>query len=52
MKISNLESLENFDDIISAADGIILSRSELGIELPKEKILLVQKYVFMKCNMV
>lgn len=39
-KINTVESLHNFEEIVKAADGIILNRAELGLELPPEKLML------------
>ncbi|KAF5186466.1 Citrate synthase, glyoxysomal, partial [Thalictrum thalictroides] len=36
-KIENIESLTHFDEILQEADGIILSRGNLGVDLPPEK---------------
>ncbi|EMS57623.1 Pyruvate kinase [Triticum urartu] len=45
------DSLNHFDWILEEADGIILSRGNLGIDLPPEKVFLFQKSALHKCNM-
>ncbi|XP_010243271.1 PREDICTED: pyruvate kinase 1, cytosolic-like [Nelumbo nucifera] len=50
-KIENVEGLAHFDEILREADGVILSRGNLGIDLPPEKVFLFQKSAVYKCNM-
>jgi pyruvate kinase len=39
-KIDTIEALHNFEDLIRIVDGIVVNRSELGLELPAEKMML------------
>ncbi|CAM6093001.1 unnamed protein product [Calypogeia fissa] len=50
-KIENVDGLRHFDEILKEADGIILSRGNLGIDLPPEKVFLFQKAALHKSNM-
>ncbi|KGN48226.1 pyruvate kinase 2, cytosolic [Cucumis sativus] len=50
-KIESVEGLTNFDDILQEADGIILARGNLGLDLPPEKVFLFQKTALYRCNM-
>ncbi len=48
-KIEMPEAIVNLRDIIVASDGIMVARGDLGVELPVEKIPLIQKEIIKKC---
>lgn len=48
-KIEKPEALVNIREIILESDGIMVARGDLGVELPVEKIPLIQKELIRKC---
>jgi pyruvate kinase len=48
-KIEKPEALTNIRDIIIESDGIMVARGDLGVELPVEKVPLIQKQLIRKC---
>ncbi len=49
-KIEKFEALDNIDEIIAVADGIMVARGDLGVEIPLESVPRVQKMLIKKTN--
>jgi len=50
-KIERSGALDRIEEIIAAADGIMIARGDLGVEVPIEQIAMVQKRVMLLANM-
>jgi pyruvate kinase len=51
-KIEKREAVESFDSILEVADGIMVARGDLGVELPASEVPVIQKEIIRKCNAV
>ncbi len=49
-KIENREGIRNIDAILSACDGIMVARGDMGVSLPVYEVPMVQKAIIRKCN--
>lgn len=49
-KIERPEALNNVEDIAAQADGIMVARGDLGVQLPPERVPRAQKHIIHTCN--
>ncbi len=50
-KIERPDAIRNFDEILSASDGVMIARGDLGVEMPIEKLPILQKRLIGKVMM-
>lgn len=51
-KIENRAGVDNIEDICEIADGIMIARGDLGVEIPAIEVPSVQKYLIKKCRLL
>lgn len=49
-KIEKREAVENFAKILEVADGIMIARGDLGVEMPIDEVPQIQKEIIARCN--
>ena len=51
-KIENRAGVDNIEEICKVADGIMVARGDLGVEIPFVEVPTVQKYLIKKCRLL
>ncbi len=49
-KIENQQGIDNIDDILTYCYGVMIARGDLGVEIPAEKLPMIQKQIVQKCR--
>ena len=51
-KIERLEAIKNFEEILKAADAVMIARGDLGVEIPVEEVPVIQKRLIRQANIM
>jgi len=51
-KIEKPQAIANLEEIIDVVDGIMVARGDLGVEMPPERVPMIQKHIIRRCNEV
>ncbi len=51
-KIENRAGVDNIEEIITASDGIMVARGDMGVEIPYEELPAIQKSLITKCRTI
>ncbi len=51
-KLEKPEAISNLDSILMAADGVMVARGDLGVEMPLEQVPLIHKKIIARANML
>lgn len=49
-KIERGEAVKNFSEILASCEGVMVARGDLGVEMPLERVPLIQKDIIRRCN--
>lgn len=49
-KIEKPEAIENLEEILKVADGVMVARGDLGVEISLEQVPIIQKEIIRRCN--
>ncbi len=51
-KIENRAGVDNIEEICNVADGVMVARGDLGVEIPFVEVPTIQKYLIKKCRLL
>jgi pyruvate kinase len=49
-KLERPEAMDNLDEILDCVDGVMVARGDLGVEVPPERVPVLQKHIIQKAN--